>query len=491
MSKVSSNEIGAKRFKLDPLVFGQRLRHLRTARGLTLRQLGQRVGKQAPYLSQLENGKRDPGLSLVSALARALRVTPDELLAAEPPSHRAELEIGLQRAQKDPLWYREMGLPPLSPSARIPTNMLEAIVRLFEELKGRGQVRAETPEGARRANTALRREMQEGNNYFPDIEQLAANTLEAIDYTDGPVSRRALVELANHLGFTFHLVQDLPRSVRSLTDLRYNRIYIPQRNQLGTRLARSVVIQTLGHFVLGHEDPEDFGQFLRQRVEANYFAGAILVPERAVVPLLLEAGRNGEIAVEDLEEHFYVSYEMAAHRFTNLATHHLDIPVHFVRSDENGVIWKAYENDGIPFPTDPEGAIEGQLLCRRWGPRNAFSSEDRFSTHYQVTETPAGAYWSSTYIEASSEPLHAVTLGARFEHARVFRGSDTKVRATSRCPDGPCCRRPPADLSARWDGKAWPSPRPQSHILAALPAGTFPGVELADVYEFLDRRAET
>jgi hypothetical protein len=59
----------------------------------------------------------------------------------------------------------------------------------------------------------------------------------------------------------------------------------------------------------------------------------------------------------------------------------------------------------------------------------------------------------------------------------------------SACPDGDCCKRPPADLAARWEGMAWPSARAHSHVLSALPAGIFPGVDDADVYEFLDKHA--
>ena len=57
----------------------------------------------------------------------------------------------------------------------------------------------------------------------------------------------------------------------------------------------------------------------------------------------------------------------------------------------------------------------------------------------------------------------------------------------SRCPDGDCCRRPPSGLAGRWAGMAWPSARAHSHILSALPTGSFPGVDETEVYEFLDR----
>ncbi|HEX8008704.1 MAG TPA: helix-turn-helix transcriptional regulator, partial [Trebonia sp.] len=42
---------------LDLATFGQRLRHLRRARGLTLAELGERVGRTPSVLSLLENGR--------------------------------------------------------------------------------------------------------------------------------------------------------------------------------------------------------------------------------------------------------------------------------------------------------------------------------------------------------------------------------------------------------------------------------------------------
>jgi XRE family transcriptional regulator, fatty acid utilization regulator len=490
MSEIGSSSKFGESYPLDPLMFGRRLRHARKRRGLTLKELGHAVGKHAPYLSRVENGKAEPNLTLVNALATALGVSASELLAPEPPSRRSELEIAVQRAQADPLWRGELGLPPLTPSTAMPTNALEVIATLFDEVKARGQVRAETPEEARKANASLRDEMRERDNYFAEIEALASRTLDAIGYAGGgTVSQRVVGALARHFGFTVHAVQDVPTSVRSVTDLFNRRIYVPQRDRVGSRLAGSVAIQTLGHFALGHEQPRSFVEFLRQRIEANYFAGAVLIPENAAVPTLVRAKRERDLAVEDLEEAFNVSYEMAAHRFTNLATRHLEIPVHFLRSDEQGVIWKAYANDGFPFPSDRDGAIEGQLLCRKLGGTQVFRSEHKFSMHYQHTTTTAGPYWSATYLEVGHTPNHAVTVGTSGRTSQFFRGGDTERRAESSCPEGPCCRRPPPDLAARWSGQAWPSPRPHSHVLAALPAGTFPGVDLGEIYRFLERHS--
>jgi XRE family transcriptional regulator, fatty acid utilization regulator len=473
---------------LDVVLFGQRLRHIRRAKGLTLAELGERVGRAPSVLSLLENGRREPKLSQIESLAKALGVRADELMRREPPSRRAQLEIALADAQRDPD-YARLGLPYLRPGPRVPSEVIEHILALHGELRRQQVKRAATPEEARAANADLRAMMRDQGNYFAEIEQAAATALDDVAYSGGALSQGMLLSVVSHHGFSVRYVQDLPRSARSVTDLRNRRIYLRQES-LGMHTPRAVLLQTLGHFVLGHSTPTDFADFLRQRVEANYFAAAVLVPEHAAVTFLRHAKENRNLSVEDMRDVFSVSYEMAAHRFTNLATHHLGLTCHFVKNDAGGIIYKAYENDGVMFPADATGAIEGQRMCRFWSGRRVFSAADRFSPHYQYSDTPSGTYWCVASVDPGSERGYAITLGVPFDDARWFRGRDTSKRTKSCCPDPSCCQRPPASLAARWDGMAWPSARAHSHILSALPSGSFPGVDEADVYAFLDRHEQ-
>jgi XRE family transcriptional regulator, fatty acid utilization regulator len=470
---------------LDLATFGQRLRHLRRARGITLAELGTRVGRAPSALSLLENGRREPKLSLIDALARALSVPAEELLRHQPPSRRAQLEIALAEAQRDPV-YAELGLADLKVGARVPNDVLEHLVALYGELRRQRTRPTATPEEARVANAELREAMRERGNYFPDIEAAAAEALAAVSYRGGALSQGALLAIVGHHGFAVRYAQDLPRSVRSVTDLRNRRIYLKQES-IGMHTPRTILLQTLGHFVLGHAAPRDFADFLGQRVAANYFAAAVLVPEQAAARFLLDAKEARDLSVEDLRDVFSVSYEMAAHRFTNLATHHLGLTCHFVKNDESGIIYKAYENDGLVLPADATGAIEGQRMCRQWSGRQVFASADRFSPLHQYSDTPSGTYWCVAHVDPGRERGMAITLGTGYANSRWFRGRDTTRRMVSRCPDGDCCQRPPASLTARWEGMAWPSARAHSHILSALPTGSFPGVDEADVYDFLDR----
>src|SRR5690606_13036104 len=290
MTYFGTEEIPSLPGDLDLVTFGQRLRHLRRNRNMTLAELGERVGRAPSQLSLLENGKREPKLSLLTALAKALDVSVEELLSRQPPSRRAQLEIALEEAQRDPL-YQSLNLPHLKVGKRVPNDVLEHIVTLYEELKRRAAKPTTTNEEARRANAELRRLMSERDNYFPEIEKAARETLEAVGYQGGALSQGMILAIVAHHGFTLRYVPDLPRSVRSVTDTRNRRIYL-KRESLGMHTPRTILLQTLGHFVLGHTPPRDFADFLRQRVEANYFAAAVLIPEFTAVPFLTEAKRQ-------------------------------------------------------------------------------------------------------------------------------------------------------------------------------------------------------
>ena len=469
-------------------MFGQRLRHARRARGLTLADLGARVGRTPSVLSLIENGRREPRLSLVEQIANALDVPVTELLKKQPPSRRAQLEVALEHAQRDPS-YRALGLPELRVGTRVPSEILEHLVALSTELRAQRAKPTATPEEARAANAALRGAMRERGNYFPDIEAAATAALERAGYVGGALSQGMLLSVVAHHGFSVRFVADLPRSVRSLTDLRTSRIYVKQE-PVGDHSPRAVILQALGHFLLGHDTPRDFADFLRQRVEANYFAAAMLMPEPAAVPFLRAAKDRRDLAVEDLIDVFSVSYEMAAHRVTNLITHHLGVTCHFVKNDTTGVIYKAYQNDGVLFPADATGAIEGQRMCRQWSGRRVFGASDRYSPYYQYSDTPSGTYFCVAQVDPrAGEKGFAISLGVPFGDSRWFRGRESTIRTKSLCPDGECCQRAPAALAERWEGQAWPSARAHSHILSVLPSGAFPGVDDVDIYEFLDRHA--
>jgi transcriptional regulator with XRE-family HTH domain len=68
--------------------FGEKLRLLRTSKGITLKELAHSLGLTAHgYISEIEAGKKKPTADFVLKVARYFTVTTDELL-------KDELEIG-------------------------------------------------------------------------------------------------------------------------------------------------------------------------------------------------------------------------------------------------------------------------------------------------------------------------------------------------------------------------------------------------------------
>ena len=154
-----------------------------------------------------------------------------------------------------------------------------------------------------------------------------------------------------------------------------------------------------------------------------------------------------------------------------------------MRIASTGVIYKAYENDGVHFPTDATDAIEGQRVCRYWTTLAVFDRADVSSAYQKYTNTTSGTYWCTAVVDRTPAGL---SVGVPDTQVKWMRGRETRERSTSRCPDPACCS-PPADLAIRWDGLAWSSARVHSHLLAAGPPGVFPGVDDTEVLKFLER----
>lgn len=470
------------------LTIGRRIRHFRTAAGLTLEDLSARVGSATSQLSLIENGHREPRLTLLQRIAAALGVTVAELMDERPPSRRDALEIAWDAAQRGAL-YASLQLPTVRPGRSLPTEALEALVGLHGELVRREARASATPAEARRANTALRTEMRECNNYLPEIEDAAEELLATIGYTGGPLMHRHVDKIVAHLGFTLHHAPDLPASTRTVTDLRHRRIYLPPVSLPGGHTLRSLALQAVAHMVLGHTQPATYADFLRQRMEITYFAASCLMPRTAATELLAAAKAERELSLTDFRDAFAVTHESAAHRFTNLATEKLGISVHFARVGEDGTLLKGYENDDVDFPTDVTGAIEGQRVCRQWTSRTVFDHAEVAGEFHQYTDTPSGTFWCSAQVAAGTDGDVSITLGVPFAQAKWFRGRETTSRSVSRCPDPACCTRAPQELAERWQEVAWPSAMLHTRILSALPSGTFPGVDDAEVYQFLEEHA--
>lgn len=76
---------------------GQHLRELREKNHISLRSLASRAHITAPYLSDIELGRRHPSERVLADLARALRTTADDLRRFDPRALIADIQQRLDR----------------------------------------------------------------------------------------------------------------------------------------------------------------------------------------------------------------------------------------------------------------------------------------------------------------------------------------------------------------------------------------------------------
>jgi transcriptional regulator with XRE-family HTH domain len=76
---------------------GPRVKALREAMGLSLRDLGERSGVSAPMLSQVERGETSPTLAVAAKIAAGLELTLSQLLRLDEGEHVAITRAGGRR----------------------------------------------------------------------------------------------------------------------------------------------------------------------------------------------------------------------------------------------------------------------------------------------------------------------------------------------------------------------------------------------------------
>ena len=171
---------------------------------------------------------------------------------------------------------------------------------------------------------------------------------------------------------------------------------------------------------------------------ANYFAGAVLMPYAP----FLEACRQERYDIDVIGRRFRVGFEQVCHRFTTLRRPGAEgVPFHMIRIDVAGNISKRFSASGIRF-----ARFSG--ACPRWNVFTAFMTPgmiriqvSRFSdgtTYFCLARTihkDSGGYHAQ-------QPVQAIGLGCRIEHAREMVYSDGMdlENAHMATPVGVTCR---------------------------------------------------
>src|ERR1700756_4049736 len=100
--RVRPQTAGADPSAVDPGVIGARVRALREASALSLRELSGRSGVSAPMLSQVERGETSPTLTVAARIAAGLDLTLSQLLRLDEGGTVTIVRAGKRRRGGSP-----------------------------------------------------------------------------------------------------------------------------------------------------------------------------------------------------------------------------------------------------------------------------------------------------------------------------------------------------------------------------------------------------
>ena len=100
MNAVSIEQAEGERTAVGSGSVGPRVRALREAMGLSLRDLAERSGVSAPMLSQVERGETSPTLAIAGRIAAGLDLTLSQLLRLDERGHLTVIRAGDGRVRR-------------------------------------------------------------------------------------------------------------------------------------------------------------------------------------------------------------------------------------------------------------------------------------------------------------------------------------------------------------------------------------------------------
>jgi predicted transcriptional regulator len=416
--------------------------------------MAERLGISASYLNLIESNRRPLPAAILIKLAQSYGVD----LHAFGADDDARLVNDLMEALSDPLFDAyQLTSTDLRELAVNSPQVARAVLALYSSYKAQRESsdelasRLDGDEAAGLDRSQLPSEevndlVQKHMNYFPELEEAGEELWRKARLDAEEISPGLIRWLEKQHGVHVRLARggvergvlrrfDPEKKILTLSELLPTRARTFQlAHQLALLGHRGAIERILANSALTTEE----SRALARVALANYFAGVVLMP---YMPFL-EACRQERYDVDVVGRRFRVGFEQVCHRFTTMRRPGAEgVPFHMMRIDIAGNISKRFSADGIRF-----ARFSG--ACPRWNVFAAFMTPgmiriqvSRFpdnSTYFCIARTilkDSGGYHSQ-------QPVQAIALGCRIEHAREIVYSDgvDLDNAQMATPVGVTCR---------------------------------------------------
>lgn len=363
------------------LIFGLKLKQIRTDKNLSLFGLSKLSGLSKSYLNEIENGKKYPKPDKIAALAEKLEVPYDHLVSLKLDKNLAPIGEILQSKLLKEIPLELFGIKEsnlIDIIANAPAKVNAFISTIIDIAKNYNFTRESF------FLASLRSYQQANNNFFEEIEQQVKAFAKAyqIDLSEKITSSDLAEILVEEFAYTIN--EDEINEIEALENVRS--IFVPKTKTLlldhtiDEAQRAFIYAKELAYNYLKISDRlytfpwikfETFDQVLHN-FYASYFAGALMIPRDALVAHLTDLFEEKEVDESrflQMLSAFNASPETFYQRLTNILPEDFNIQnLFFLRFSH-----KAQTDDfeltkelHISHQQSPRARENNEHYCRRW-----------------------------------------------------------------------------------------------------------------------------
>jgi transcriptional regulator with XRE-family HTH domain len=359
-------------------ILGLKLKRLREARDLTLREMGERTGLSISYLAEIEAGKKYPKFEKILQISRGLGCTYEELVSSKLDGDFDALQALLSSPAVHNFPFDLFGIRTgelMKLLTRSP-HEITALLRTLQDIASQYNIGT-----THFLHAALRSYQELTGNYYEPIEE-AADALRR-DLGGRAPAGGDLAALRAWL--LAHGVRDIDTRLLgarpALRTIRSLRLEDPSRLLLNPHLSEFqqafALAREAGYLRLNLKarsqttppDREDSFEQVLNDFQASYFAGAFLLPRDRIATDLKGFFRLPTWqpqAVLALLDKYQVTPETLMYRFSQLIGQQFGLQAHFLKfSVEQGRV-RLLKQLNLSRLRIPAGIDADEHYCRRW-----------------------------------------------------------------------------------------------------------------------------
>lgn len=363
------------------LIFGLKLKQVRTKRKLSLFGLSKLTGLSKSYLNEIEKGKKYPKTDKIALLAEKLEVPYDSLVSLKLDKNLAPVGELLQSKVFKELPLELFGIKEsdlIDIVANAPTKVNAFISTIIEIAKHYNF-------GKENFYLASLRSFQEAsNNFFPDLEDAVVQFAKAyqVDLNKSVSSAELEEILVEEYGYTIN--NDELTKYKELDNLRS--MFIPKTktllvaNHIDEAQRTFIYAKEIGYNYLNIEERlytftwikfHNFDQVLNN-FYASYFAGALVIPRHLIkkhVDSFLSKPKFDKTFLTGIKNYYNASPESLYQRLTNILPNDYQLEnLFFLRlshkRDTNR--FEITKELHLTHHHSPHGNETNEKYCRRW-----------------------------------------------------------------------------------------------------------------------------